>query len=79
MILQMEMVSALKSLLKKMLFKLRKLFTLCQAHLGISSAIYDYAAIVDADLQHDIKNIEKMYRHAIKNNLDIVISSILAK
>lgn len=43
--------------------------------LGISSAIYDYAAIVDADLQHDIKNIEKMYRHAKKNNLDIVISS----
>ena len=43
--------------------------------LGISSAVYDYTAVIDADLQHDISNIMKMYDLAKKQKLDLVLSS----
>lgn len=43
--------------------------------LGISSAKYDYVIVIDADLQHDIANINTMYEVAIKQNMDLVISS----
>ena len=44
---------------------------------GILCSIYDWCVIIDADLQHDINNINKMILHANKNNIDIVISSRL--
>lgn len=43
--------------------------------LGISSALFKYAIVIDADLQHDISNIKRMYDEAYNSELDLVISS----
>ena len=37
---------------------------------GFLSAIYDLCIVIDADLQHDINNINTMTALAIKNSLD---------
>ena len=43
--------------------------------LGISSALFKYAVVIDAHLQHDISNIRRMYDEAYHSELDLVISS----
>jgi dolichol-phosphate mannosyltransferase len=42
---------------------------------GFLSAIYDYCILIDADLQHDINNINLMLDEVIKTSADLVISS----
>jgi len=42
---------------------------------GFLSSIYDLCIVIDADLQHDINNINTMTAMAIKKSLDLVISS----
>ena len=42
---------------------------------GILSSVFDLCVLIDADLQHDINNINTMTNLALKKSLDVVVSS----
>ncbi len=46
---------------------------------GILSSVFDLCVLIDADLQHDINNINTMTNLALKKSLDIVVSSRFKK
>jgi dolichol-phosphate mannosyltransferase len=46
---------------------------------GLLSSIYDLCIVIDADLQHDINNINRMTSLAIAKSLDLIISSRFKK
>ena len=47
--------------------------------LGIENSKYNYVLVLDCDLQHDIKNANKMVNTLLKKNLDLVIGSRFLK
>lgn len=43
--------------------------------LGMTKAVGDYLVFWDSDDYFDLKSLEKMYKHAIKTNADVVVTS----